>query len=1243
MAVPTYVASGTSSAGTTSPRTPTYPAGLAANDRLILQVFVRAENATCPTPSGWTFDFLDVVTGYGTQWVFSKLATGSESGSLSVAWTGTTSGFMAIAQIHAFRGVTTASRWYEPAQRSLTIGGTTGDMPTVITTGTDRLALALLAGANNVTVTNSTGESGGDWSEASEAGSTAGAGGTLQLQTADLASIATLSGGTVTFNTAPFGHVIRGLALIATTGTLAVGAGFVPAYAEATGATASNNTPIMLAANDILFASVIAQRDGGAVASFANAPVDSAGGSWSLLTQFIQGTAPSVRAAVFYRTPGPADWLETISFTTSGTAPDSLSVTFVTVSGGDAANLKFKTGTAAGLDLTVTLDNAPAASSTVLAFYGHRGTATLSATPTGFTQIYTNSIAPNLQRYTAFYDAISPVQSADFLGNSGTNNVTGVLIEVPLLVTTAGGTAAATRNRLLGDAAGSFSSPAGVITDPTDVTGTSTAGASHTSAPFTPAANGLVLVFGSARRNATTPSGVLGLSSTALTFTKVGEDASTGLNPTARLALFWAQAGPTPTSMTVTVTSSNADRTASNIVEIAANFSTSITNIGTGTNNAGDPAAALPDAPASSSVVLGCAAFAAGDATITHPFGTELVDNSGSTALSRNLCFQNGSGPSSASWTTGADGSVAMLVEIGSSGSAITGTGTATVNRLTGAATAVHATTGTGAATVNRLTGAASAVHGVTATAAGTRSQLLGSATATHSISGTAAATVPRLTGAAVAGHGLAGTAAAVRNPLSGTASGTIVAFIGDATATLGSLTGAATAFHTPFIGTATGAINRLVGAATGVHGVVGTAAGTVNQLTGTADATHFPAFGPAAATVNRLAGAATGTHLSFAGIGAGTLNPRTGAAAGVHGTVATAAATRNPLTGAATGVQAATGTAAATVNRLGGSAAGVHGLVGTAAAARNRLAGNAFGTHGAPVVFGNGAGVLTQLDGAAVAVHGVAATAAGTRNALTGAAVGLIPFAGTGAGSRNSLAGAASGVHGFGATAAGIRNALTGAAIATHIPFSGVGTGVLGPRTGTAVAVHGVVATAAGVRTQLAGQAVGFSSSAAGTGAGVLNRLVGAAIGQHSIGGPAAGVRNKLAGSASGAFYVSFAVGTGTGVRKPLAGHAVAVFGDVGTADAQLNQLEGHGLGLVGQLTFGEADATLNPLAGLAIGTFETPLAVIRYQECQLTGFRLTKNNARFDRERGAYILEDVLDDPEPPPRRPPTERRLR
>lgn len=103
-----YVSKGTTSYSATAPA-PSYPASIAAGDMLVLAVGIKPITATIATPSGWT-PLLEATgtggtgttgadTGTMSVAVFTKIASGSESGTLTLS---VTSGSVAAAQIYRF-------------------------------------------------------------------------------------------------------------------------------------------------------------------------------------------------------------------------------------------------------------------------------------------------------------------------------------------------------------------------------------------------------------------------------------------------------------------------------------------------------------------------------------------------------------------------------------------------------------------------------------------------------------------------------------------------------------------------------------------------------------------------------------------------------------------------------------------------------------------------------------------------------------------------------------------------------------------------------------------------------------------------------------------------------------------------------------------------------------------------------------------------------------------------------------
>jgi hypothetical protein len=204
----TFQAAGTGS-GTTGNPTPSYPSGLQANDLILLQVTVR-DTANAPTPpAGFTSLYGPDSTGTGRQWIYYRFANGSESGTITVSIGGSS---CKIARMYSFRNV---------ALSSFTEGGGFGNgssstinAQSVVTTGSNRLAVSFVFVNDDNSVDSFTGETGGDWTEAvTEYRTTAGSDGCVQLQTATMASAGTISGGSYSMGASdPWG--VRDFALI---------------------------------------------------------------------------------------------------------------------------------------------------------------------------------------------------------------------------------------------------------------------------------------------------------------------------------------------------------------------------------------------------------------------------------------------------------------------------------------------------------------------------------------------------------------------------------------------------------------------------------------------------------------------------------------------------------------------------------------------------------------------------------------------------------------------------------------------------------------------------------------------------------------------------------------------------------------------------------------------------------------------------------------------------------------------
>lgn len=191
--------SGNANTNMASGRTVTLPATIDAGDLLIVQISIRATDAAVTVAtSGWTA-FPDNPYAAGNnvvkQFLYYKIADGTEDATnFTFDPDGTTADVVHLARAYRFTGAS--------AIEGISVRqGTTGAVaaPTVTPLGTNRLGVCFVAVAENGTIGPFTGESGGDWTEATaEYVNSGGGNGSLQCQTCDLSAGTPISGGTVT-------------------------------------------------------------------------------------------------------------------------------------------------------------------------------------------------------------------------------------------------------------------------------------------------------------------------------------------------------------------------------------------------------------------------------------------------------------------------------------------------------------------------------------------------------------------------------------------------------------------------------------------------------------------------------------------------------------------------------------------------------------------------------------------------------------------------------------------------------------------------------------------------------------------------------------------------------------------------------------------------------------------------------------------------------------------------------------
>jgi len=209
--IPAYINAGAGASATTSPVAVPYPTGITAGNLLILQVSVRNLTSVPTDPSGWTLLYGPDTSGTSVrQWIYGKIADGTESGDLSLAHDAS---IVVAARIYLFRSVLGTS--YTEGGSTTNISGSIVYDAGVTTSGANRLAVNFVAiSDNNTGITAFVGETGGDWTEAvAEYSFATGLDGTLQLQTAAMVSSGTIDGGSYTMQAADAG-IIRGFALI---------------------------------------------------------------------------------------------------------------------------------------------------------------------------------------------------------------------------------------------------------------------------------------------------------------------------------------------------------------------------------------------------------------------------------------------------------------------------------------------------------------------------------------------------------------------------------------------------------------------------------------------------------------------------------------------------------------------------------------------------------------------------------------------------------------------------------------------------------------------------------------------------------------------------------------------------------------------------------------------------------------------------------------------------------------------
>lgn len=191
---------GSAGAGTSTANV-AYPSGIIAGNWLVLWMHAidSAAAYSTPTPTGWTqLATANTGAGPGTiERLYVKPADGTESGRLATGWTADTA---LAGRMYRMSGTSSTSEI--GAGSVSTASSASQSAPTLITTGTLELAIWHNSAVVNNTIGDSSGETGGDWTEAVAEFNVASPTLTAQLQTAGMAAAGTITGGTATLGAA---------------------------------------------------------------------------------------------------------------------------------------------------------------------------------------------------------------------------------------------------------------------------------------------------------------------------------------------------------------------------------------------------------------------------------------------------------------------------------------------------------------------------------------------------------------------------------------------------------------------------------------------------------------------------------------------------------------------------------------------------------------------------------------------------------------------------------------------------------------------------------------------------------------------------------------------------------------------------------------------------------------------------------------------------------------------------------
>jgi hypothetical protein len=186
---------------------------------------------------------------------------------------------------------------------------------------------------------------------------------------------------------------------------------------------------------------------------------------------------------------------------------------------------------------------------------------------------------------------------------------------------------------------------------------------SRTTGSFTPSASSTLIAYVCARKSADVPATPAISDSGSRSWTEISDDQyDPGANPRLRIRSWWALAGGSPVSMTVTGTCADSGQIIVGCAYITG-ASTDFSNSSFDTSAAGDPSVTLGSGPAASSVVMAIALMNGLNA-ISPASGFTEIDEVSSADGTAEVCYDATSPGTTITWSTSNTAALGQAFEI---------------------------------------------------------------------------------------------------------------------------------------------------------------------------------------------------------------------------------------------------------------------------------------------------------------------------------------------------------------------------------------------------------------------------------------------------------------------------------------------------------------------------------------------------------------------------------------------------